>query len=143
MMRLLGVDNYDILCTSVDRMARFYTEVVGMEFFLPYEEGAGWASLNAGNIRLFLIQTPLDGAPARRTSDNATNPPGLDSFAFAVPDLDEAMRELDEAAIEWAGELIEWHHPSGAWYRYRAFYDPEGNMMYVTEPHTDGARDGG
>ena len=31
----------------------------------------------------------------------------------------------------------------GTWYRYRPFYDPEGNMLYVTEPHKTGTLAGG
>ena len=45
------------------------------------------------------------------------------------------MAELD-GKVEWVDdEIITWKHPSGTWYRYRPFFDPEGNMLYVTEPH--------
>jgi isopenicillin-N N-acyltransferase-like protein len=38
--------------------------------------------------------------------------------------------------VEWlTAEPTTWEHPSGTHYRYRAFYDPDGNKMYVTEPH--------
>ena len=56
------------------------------------------------------------------------------SFAFAVDDLDAAVAELD-GKVKWAGDEERWDHPSGTWYRYRSFHDPEGNLLHVTEPH--------
>ena len=69
---------------------------------------------------------------------NPDNAPGYDSIAFEVDDLDEAIAALD-GKVEWVDEQIEWKHPNGTWYRYRPFFDPDGNMLYVTEPHQAGA----
>jgi hypothetical protein len=60
------------------------------------------------------------------------NPPGIDSFAFEVDDLDAAIIELDGLGVPWAGEIIE-----SEWYRYRGLHDPEGNLVYLTEPLLD------
>ena len=132
--QLKHVDNLDILCTDADLLAHFYTETLGLEFFLPYEPGQGWASVDAGNLTIYIF-TGKGAHEPRRTPDNAENRPGFDSFAFEVDDLDAAITELTGRGVEWAGDVTRWDHPNGTWYRYRPFYDPEGNMLYVTEPH--------
>lgn len=129
------IDNIDLLVHDADRSARFYHEVLGLPFFLPYEPGQGWFACQAGDVTLYVFETKVEGDPARRTDDTDTNPAGVDSFAFAVDDLDEAVAGLD-GKVEWAGPAERWDHPSGVWYRYRSFYDPEGNIVHVTEPHT-------
>ena len=129
------IDNIDLLVHDADASARFYHEVLGLPFFLPYEPGQGWFACQAGDVTLYVFETRVAGDPARRTDDTDTNPAGVDSFAFAVDDLEKAVAELD-GKVEWAGPAEHWDHPSGVWYRYRSFYDPEGNIVHVTEPHT-------
>ena len=86
-------------------------------------------------MTIYIFESEVGEHEPRRTPVNADNPPGLDSFALTVEDLDAAVAWLDGKGIEWAGDVIEWRHESGRWYRYRPFYDPDGNMVYVTEPH--------
>jgi catechol 2,3-dioxygenase-like lactoylglutathione lyase family enzyme len=129
------VDNMDILCRKVGPMADFYHDVLGFPFFLPYEDDQDWAAIELGNLTLYLFETSVGEHQPKRTPVNTENPPGLDSFAFEVEDLDTAIAELD-GKVEWAAnEPIRWDHPNGTWYQYRPFYDPEGTMLYVTEPH--------
>jgi catechol 2,3-dioxygenase-like lactoylglutathione lyase family enzyme len=136
MLKLKRIDNLDILCRDLEAVATFYHDTLGLEFFLPYQPELGWAALSAGNLTMYLFQTDAGDHAPRRTAVNEENPPGLDSIAFDVDDLDEALAAL-EGRVIWAHhEVITWKHPSGIWYRYRPFYDPEGNMVYVTEPHT-------
>lgn len=133
-LTLKRIDNLDILCSDADLLARFYTETLGLRFLLPFEPGQGWASIDAGNLTIYIFAGKGEHEP-RRTPENAQNRPGLDSIAFEVDDLDDAIAALTKQGIDWAGEITHWEHPSGTWYRYRPFFDPEGNMLYVTEPH--------
>ncbi|MDH6195924.1 MULTISPECIES: VOC family protein [Mycolicibacterium] len=134
-----GIDNSDILTKDVDRLVEFYHGVLGLPFFLPYEKDQGWASIDFGNIVFYIFESKVGEHAPNRTHVNADNPPGLDSFAFHVKDLDEAVAYLD-GKVEWAHhENIPWEHPSGVWYRFRPFYDPDGNLLYATEPHTEGS----
>lgn len=129
------IDNLDILCRDVDAIVGFYHGVLGFPLFLPFEPGSDWAAVEAGNVTIYIFKTEVGEHEPRRTPINPENPPGFDSFAFDVDDLDAAVAELD-GRVEWASdEIIKWEHPSGLWYRYRPMYDPEGNMVYVTEPH--------
>jgi catechol 2,3-dioxygenase-like lactoylglutathione lyase family enzyme len=134
-----GIDNADILTKDVPRLVEFYHGVLGLPFFLPYDEGQGWAAIDTGTVVIYIFDTKVGQHAPRRTPVNPDNPPGLDSFAFAVDDLDEAIAYLD-GKVEWFGDqIIPWKHPSGVWYRFRAFYDPDGNLLYATEPHTEGS----
>jgi isopenicillin-N N-acyltransferase-like protein len=132
---LKRIDNLDILCKDVAAVVSFYHETLGLPFFLPYAEDEEWAAIDAGNLTIYIFKSERGEHAPRRTAINPENAPGFDSFAFEVDDLDAAISELD-GRVEWTNpDIIEWRHPSGTWYRYRPFYDPEGNMLYVTEPH--------
>ncbi|MGW0998024.1 VOC family protein [Streptomyces sp. NPDC002520] len=139
MLQLKRIDNMDILTRDVGRLVDFYHGVLGLGFHLPYAPEEEWAAIDLGNVTLYLFKSETGEHAPRRTEVNAQNAPGLDSFAFEVDDLDIAYAELD-GRVEWVtDEEIVWKHPSGVWYRYRPFYDPDGNMLYVTEPHRAGA----
>lgn len=135
-LNLKRIDNMDILTKDVQKLVDFYHGLLGLDFHLPYEPEEEWAAINLGNVTLYLFKTESDVAhEPRRTAVNLEDAPGFDSIAFAVDDLDEALEHL-EGSVEWAfGEVITWEHPNGTWYRYRPFFDPDGNMLYITEPH--------
>ena len=134
MLKLKRIDNMDILTRDVDALVGFYHGVLGLPFHLPYEPEEEWAAIDLGNLTLYLFTSEQGEHAPRRTAVNPDNAPGYDSIAFEVDDLDEAIAALD-GKVEWVDEQIEWKHPNGTWYRYRPFFDPDGNMLYVTEPH--------
>ncbi|CUR58008.1 putative acyltransferase [metagenome] len=134
MPALKRIDNMDILTRDVDRLVDFYHGVLGLPFHLPYEKEEEWAAIDLGNLTLYLFKSEVGEHAPKRTAVNLENAPGYDSMAFEVDDLDATESELD-GQVEWVDERIEWKHPSGAWYRYRPFFDPDGNMVYITEPH--------
>ncbi|MGI3782858.1 MAG: VOC family protein [Janthinobacterium lividum] len=134
MVTLKRIDNMDILTRDADVLVRFYHDTLGLPFHLPYAAEEGWAAIDLGNLTLYIFTTEVGQHPPRRTAVNLEDPPGFDSIAFAVDDLDEAEADLD-GRVDWVADRIEWHHPNGTWYRYRPFFDPDGNMLYITEPH--------
>lgn len=134
MVKLGPIDNSDLLVRDLEKVVAFYHETLGLPFLLPYTPEEGYASIDCGNLALFIFQTDAGEHAPRRSIVNTESAPGLDSFAFTVEDLDEAIRDLD-GKVEWAGDITRWDHPSGTWWRYRGIYDPEGNLFYVTEPH--------
>jgi len=125
-MVLRRLDNIDVMCANLREMARFYHEVLGLPFVLRYDPSQGWAGLQAGDVTIYLIEAAGDHAPRRVPG---AGPPGLESFAFQVDDLESAIAELDRRGVEWASDTVE-----SPWYRYRGFYDPEGNVLHVTVP---------
>ncbi|HVW68742.1 MAG TPA: VOC family protein [Steroidobacteraceae bacterium] len=135
MLHLKRIDNMDILTNDVQRLVDFYHGTLGLRFFLPYQPEEHWAALDLGNLTLYIFRTQDTTPVVRRTAVNLKDRPGIDSFAFEVADLDEAMAALD-GKVRWVvAEPIEWRHPNGTHYRYRPLFDPDGNMLYVTEPH--------
>lgn len=133
MVNLKRIDNSDILVRDLRKTIEFYHDTLGLPFFLPYEPEEGWAAIDAGNLTFYIIETQAGEHAPRRSVVNAESPPGLDSFAFEVDDLDASIAALD-GKVEWAGPVTRSDHPL-AWYRYRGMYDPEGNLLYITEPH--------
>jgi catechol 2,3-dioxygenase-like lactoylglutathione lyase family enzyme len=133
-MKVKRLDNIDVICAQLEPMRAFYADVLGLPLRLPYEPGQGWAGFRAGDVVIYLIETdshpPGPHPPPRFT--RAENPPGIDSFAFEVEQLDGAIEELDARGVAWAGEIVE-----SEWYRYRGLHDPEGNLVYLTEPLLD------
>jgi catechol 2,3-dioxygenase-like lactoylglutathione lyase family enzyme len=129
------LDNIDVYCADVEPMRAFYGDLLGLALRLPYAPGQGWVGLRAGDVVIYLIESerPHPPHPAPRFTA-AVNPPGLDSFAFEVDSLDGAIAELDGHGVSWAGEIV-----VSEWYRYRGLHDPEGNLVYLTEPLLDRA----
>jgi isopenicillin-N N-acyltransferase-like protein len=131
-MNLKRLDNIDIACTDVEPMVAFYRDLLGLRLRLPYEPGQGWAGFIAGDVVIYLIEEEATAPhPAPRLT-GGDNPPGLDSIAFEVDDLDDAIAQLDGHGVTWAGDVVE-----SDWYRYRGFHDPEGNLIYLTIPKLD------
>ena len=56
----------------------------------------------------------------------------LPRYRTGDPELDAAIAELEKHGVSWAGEIVE-----SEWYRYRGLHDPEGNLVYLTEPLLD------
>ena len=125
---LKRLDNIDVYCSDLSGMVAFYRDVLGLEFNLPYAPGQSWAGFTAGDVTIYLIETDDGGHAAPRGGPGAASP-GLDSFAFEVDDLDEAIAELEGRGAAWAGEVV-----VSPWYRYRGLHDPEGNLIYITRP---------
>jgi catechol 2,3-dioxygenase-like lactoylglutathione lyase family enzyme len=128
------LDNIDVVCTDLEPMRAFYVDLLGLPLRLPYEPGQGWVGVRAGDVVIYFIEedrAQLPPHPPPRFT-GAANPPGLDSFAFEVAELDVAIAELDGHGVSWAGEIVE-----SEWYRYRGLHDPEGNLVYLTEPLLD------
>jgi len=131
-LALKRIDNIDIYTTNLPGLVHFYTSTLGLSFFLPYEPANDWAAIDFGNLTCYMFKANLGEHPPRRTMGRV---PGLDSFAFEVDDLDAAILALD-GKVDWLQpNPAIWTHPSGIHYRYRSFYDPDGNKLYVTEPH--------
>jgi catechol 2,3-dioxygenase-like lactoylglutathione lyase family enzyme len=127
---LKQLDNVDIICRDLDVLVPFYRDVLALPEAHPYRKEQGWAGFKAGSVTLYLIvATPGNSAETARAAAPIGERPGLESLAFEVDDLDEAVGWLSGRGVVWATEVIE-----SPWYRYRGFRDPEGNLLYVTRP---------
>ena len=148
MLKIKRLDNMDIVVNDFPRMVEFYQDVLGLPMHPHgYEPEKGWAMFMCGDVDLVLLSVPEADRPGRRrTADYAADPAGVHSFAAEVADIDEAITALDRHGIEWAGDLkifaagafldaVPGDDFAGIWYRFRSFYDPEGNVMHICEVH--------
>lgn len=147
-LKLRRLDNIDVVVTDFPRMVAFYRDVLGLPLHPHgYEPERGWAMFMCGDVDLVLLSVPgADRTERRRTSNYAQDPAGVHSFAAQVDDLDDAIAVLDGHGVTWAGETVVFGAGQvlpgvpdgefdGIWYRFRSFYDPEGNVMHVCEVH--------
>ena len=148
MLKLKRLDNMDIVVNDFPKMVDFYKNVLGLPLHPHgYEPEKGWAMFMCGDTDLVLLSVP--DAPRdkhQRTGNYVQDPAGVHSFAMQVEDIDEAIAELDKHQIQWAGETnvygaggfldgIPGDDFEGIWYRFRSFYDPEGNVTHICEVH--------
>ncbi len=122
---LKRLDNIGVATRDVKRAYDFYTRVLGMEAG-PLAEGASGFSPRLGDVALYVFATGGTGAPGR-SEDYTNNPPGIDHLAFEVEDFDAAQRELESRGVKFLQPPV----GEPGQFRYRAFQDPDGNMLYV------------
>ena len=148
MLKLRRLDNMDIVVNDFATMVDFYRDVLGLPLHPHgYEPEKGWAMFMCGDVDLVLLSVPdADRGERRRTANYNEDPAGVHSFAAEVDDIDEAIAALDEHGITWAGELniygageflgeVPPDDFADIWYKFRSFYDPEGNVMHICEVH--------
>ena len=148
MLKLKRLDNMDIVVNDFATMVDFYRNVLGLPLHPHgYEPEKGWAMFMCGDVDLVLLSVPdADRGERRRTANYNEDPAGVHSFAAEVDDIDEAIAALDRHGITWAGETniygageflgeVPGDDFAGIWYKFRSFYDPEGNVMHICEVH--------
>lgn len=122
---LKRLDNIGVAVSDVARAHDFYTRVLEMEA-APLREGAEGFSPRLGDIALYVFKTEASGAPGR-DAETATNPIGIDHLAFEVEDYEGVQCELESRGVTFVHDSV--GEPGG--FQYRAFQDPDGNMIYV------------
>lgn len=148
MLKPLRLDNMDIVVKDFPAMVDFYKNVLGLPLHPHgYEPEKGWAMFMCGDVDLVLLSVPdADREERQRTGNYFADPAGVHSFAIQVADLDEAVVELDKHNVPWADRMMVYgaggflESPpegdfDGMWYRFRSFYDPEGNVTHLCEVH--------
>lgn len=148
MLKIKRLDNMDIVVKDFPAMVDFYKNVLGLPMHpYGYEPEKGWAMFMCGDVDLVLLSVP--DAPCdehQRTGNYVEDPAGVHSFAMQVDNIDEAIVELDKHQVEWAGDMnvygagafleeLPGDDYAGIWYRFRSFYDPEGNVTHLCEVH--------
>lgn len=128
-----SIDNLDILYEDLDVMFEFYHGTLGLPLLFPRQPDDDWFAVQVGGISVYFFPGVGRHAPPFH-ADSDLNPPALESLAFEVDDLDHAVSVLD-GEVDWTSGTEQWEHPSGTWYRFRYFLDPEGNKLGIVEPH--------
>ena len=131
-----GVEGFNVYCTDkaeFDACVKFYSENLGLPFLIPYEEGYDYAAFDLTHVSLW-VRPRAAGVQKEKGRDG--------HVALATLDLEAAVAEYD-GKVEWADEgICRWDFPDGTHYRYRSFYDPAGNMLWMIEPHDKHSKHG-
>jgi len=119
----LGVDHPAIAAKEVEKLAKWYCNVLGYEIIAITAKPEYIIKAPDGS---FIEVLPIDDSPRPQRT---VQTPGFSHLAFRVSDMDVAMAELDKHNVLWLG--LEFQAAGGG--RIRSFTDPEGNMLQIVQ----------
>lgn len=140
-MKMTAPMEVGICCESLDRLAAFYTGVLGMKMVNTIEvpaEKAAQASLSAGSYRVARLQTGwgeriklLEPSrvpdPREPLTPSILDRAGTAYLTFIVPDLTATVARLIEAGIEMTTGNAPVEVREGTFLAFGR--DPEGNIL--------------
>jgi len=133
-MRILGIDHVVLRCRDMNRMRRFYTEVLGCTI-ARRNEPLGLIHLRAGSAQIDLLD--MEGAMGK----SGGPPPGVDGHnmdhvCLRIEAFDQA--ELRRHFAAHGIDIGPVHHNFGAEGYGSAVYlkDPDGNAIELKGPST-------
>jgi glyoxylase I family protein len=130
-MQILGMHHVAVIVSDYRRSKRFYTEVLGLRIVEEtYREARDSYKLDLAlpdGTQIELFSFP--GSPPRASYPEAC---GLRHLAFAVADLDEAVRFLEDQGV--AVEPVRVDELTGK--RFTFFADPDGLPLELYESTT-------
>ena len=130
----LTLHHINLATENVDRMDRFYRDVLGLETEtrgLPVlEKNRGYAGdvafVTDGAIQMHLAEKDV---LAGFRAGQMVNPVARGHIAYRTDDLDGFIAHLDAQGVPYA----DWGHAAVAGWRQIFFYDPDGNVIEVHE----------
>lgn len=130
-MHILGMHHVAVIASDYRRSKRFYTEVLGLRIVAEtFREARDSYKLDLAlpdGTQIELFSFP--GSPPRASYPEAC---GLRHLAFAVADLDEAVRFLEDQGV--AVEPVRVDELTGK--RFTFFADPDGLPLELYESTT-------
>jgi len=128
---ITGIAEISLRVHDLERMRRFYEQVIGLEVLREYEEATGTAifyAVGTGDENLALFEENLIGWFTRDKSPQID--PKLTTFShmafrIGLPDFESEKMRIEQLGIE----IIE--SGTSSWMHSRMFYffDPEGNLI--------------
>jgi glyoxylase I family protein len=127
-MRLSGIHHVAVICSDYARSKQFYTEILGLSVIAEtYREARQSYKLDLqipDGTQIELFSFP--GAPKRPSFPEAQ---GLRHLAFAVPELDDCVRELNAKGVQTEPVRVD---PLTS-RRFTFFADPDGLPIELYE----------
>ncbi|MEM4703729.1 MAG: VOC family protein [Candidatus Bathyarchaeia archaeon] len=103
--------------SDLEKAARFYEEVLGLEKKYEYSSYVGF---ECGGVEIGLIPKSAKGQKPSHLSP---------SVEFLVDDIEKACRELERKGVKFTKEL----HDESWGGRQTAFTDPDGNILEIVQ----------
>jgi glyoxylase I family protein len=120
MLKLKGVHHIAIICSNYETSRKFYTEVLGLSIVAEhFREARNSYKLDLALNDEYIIELFSFSNPPKRTS--RPEAAGLRHLAFAVDDLDEAIRHLTKHGVK--SEPVRVDEYTGK--RFTFFADPD------------------
>jgi glyoxylase I family protein len=119
----LGIDHPAIAADDVEKLAKWYCEVLGYEVYLKTEKPVYMIIAPDGTLIEIM---PKDENPRQ---NRTVCTPGWSHLALRVSDMDKAIAALDTFGVKWEG--AEFDAVGGG--RIRNFSDIEGNMVQIVQ----------
>ncbi|MDR1780753.1 MAG: VOC family protein [Tannerella sp.] len=119
----LGIDHPAIAADDVEKLAKWYCDVLGYEVHTRIDKPVYLVKAPDGTLMEIM---PKDDTqrPTRTTWT-----PGWSHLALRVNNITEAIKALDRHGVEWEG--AEFDAVGGG--RVRNLFDPEGNLLQIVE----------
>jgi catechol 2,3-dioxygenase-like lactoylglutathione lyase family enzyme len=152
MNMLESLDHINIVVANLDRMTRFYSEVLGLRVSKRVSISGEWIDKTVGlkgcrgevvyldppngpRIELILYSTPQGSAPPGL---GISNTPGIRHLAFRVSNIDMIVDRLRSAGVDFLSEVqlvpeTQVTYTGGVRKRLVYFHDPEGNLLELCE----------
>lgn len=119
-MKITGIESVYLRVSDLDRAARFYEEVLGLEAGNRSDSAAEFL---VGDDRIGLLHAATGGGQGE------TGP----LVFLQVEDIDGAVRELREAGVTLIGKISLMDDLDGSMIRVATFQDPDGNTLHLVE----------
>ena len=126
-MKITCFHHVAIICSNYECSKQFYTNVLGAEIIAEHyraERESYKLDLRLGSAQIELFSFP--NPPARPSHPEAQ---GLRHLAFAVEDIDEAVKALDEKGVQCEPVRVDPHTQQ----RFTFFADPDGLPLELYE----------
>jgi glyoxylase I family protein len=126
-MKLNSFHHVAIICSDYERSKKFYIEVLGATVIAEHyraERQSHKLDLQLGEAQIELFSFP--NSPARPSHPEAQ---GLRHVAFAVEDIDDAVKELTEKGVQCEAIRIDEFTQQ----RFTFFADPDGLPLELYE----------
>jgi catechol 2,3-dioxygenase-like lactoylglutathione lyase family enzyme len=121
------VDNVGVAVSQLDRSVSWY-EKLGFAV-LERDDSTPSATLQAGEVKLWLFQTPGGAGPAR-VPDLVGNATGLDHLSLWVGEVDRYCIEIRGRSVE-----LETEPDDQTWgFRAASALDPDGTRIFFLGP---------
>jgi predicted enzyme related to lactoylglutathione lyase len=124
----LGFFGFRYIIDDLDRVVKFYHELLGFKVEMKVEPG--FAKLSKGNLNLYLNKPGYGGAGETMPDGTIPAPGGWSRIQLAVNNLEQCIATLKKKNARFRNELVK-----GQGGNQILLQDPSGNLIELFEPN--------